>query len=480
MIKISIFRQFLYLNTSLEINKTVNSPLNFLSIRRIRFKSLSFFMSVPFTSLTIQDIADSIGVKLSNQELVSSIDRDCDQFIRKIVTQANAFCTSTRSYKLSPIHLDMVLESLGLPPLLGYDSVPNYMATPLSVDQADIFGVRENMCSLHSIVKEPIAPLSNNINHQLQWTLVEGTYTGKRSSSRDRSSKQRSENKSIERSVSVPNVSSIQHTDTQLNSSSALENPDKLNQSESKKCADDILSNEHQKYFISTINLLRSDTVHSLDVALYMISQEDKMQPLLPYFIQYITGKMTTDFNNVKSMKVLIRFTLSLVQNKSMNIPLYAHPFLRIIFSALLSSNVSSSDSNSSYTVCDTDVRRYAADALAVLIYRCESSFCEMREVIFNALQQALFDADTSLYAHYGAILGISSIGLIGKLLPHFRSYLRSIKFELDSSFNFQGQAVNSVLNLAKKVFFEFVAKSSDTEEKKIAENILEDIESIT
>ena len=447
-------------------------------------------MSASFSSLTIQDIADSIGIKLSNQDLINIIDRDCDQFIRQIIHQANAFCASTRSYKLSQFHIDMVLESLGLPPLLGYDSVPNYMATPLSVDQADLYGIKENMRSLYSVVDDPVAPLPNNITHQLQWTLVEGVYTGKRSSSRDRSSKQNRDSKSIERSVSVPNVSSIQHSDISRNSSinnsgnqfaasSANESSDKSNQNDSKKCADDVLSNEHQKYFISTINLLRSDTVHTLDVDLYMISEEDKMQPLLPYFLQFITGKMTLELHNVKSMKVLIRFTLALLQNKSMNIPLFAHPFLRIVFSALLSSNVSSSDPSSSYTICDTDVRRYAAEALAVLVCRCECCFRDMREVVFNSLTQTLFNPDTSLYAHYGAILGIKAIGFIRNILPHLKSYLRFIKFELHNEFNFQDKAANSVLILIQTSMSEFIAESSDQDEIELATHIIEDIKKI-
>ena len=108
---------------------------------------------------------------------------------------------------------------MNLPPLLGYDSAPSYMATPLSVDQADLYGIKENMQPVHSILDDPIIQISNNITHQLRWTLVEGVYTGKRSSSRDRSSKQSRETKSIERSVSVPNVSSIQHSEISRNPS---------------------------------------------------------------------------------------------------------------------------------------------------------------------------------------------------------------------------------------------------------------------
>lgn len=446
-------------------------------------------MSASFSTLTIQDIADSISIKLANQDIINYIDRDCEKFIRQIITQANAFCASTRSYKLSPVHIDMVLESMNLPPLLGYDSSPTYMANPLNIDQADLYGIKENMCPLRSIVDEPVFQMSNNITHQLRWTLVEGVYIGKRSSSRDRSSKQNRENKSIERSVSVPNVSSLPHSEITRNTStsntgnqfplSSAENTEKYSQSDSKKCADDILSNEHQQYFISTIKLLRNDTVNTLDCSLKKISEEDKLHTLLPYFLQYITGKMTLEFNNVKSMKVLIRFTLALLQNKSMNIPLYAHPFLRIVFSALLSSNVSSSDTSSSYTIYDADIRRYAAEALSVLVYRCESCFCDMKEVIFNSLAQSLFNPDTSLNAHYGAILGMKEIGFIGYALPHLKSYLRLIKFELGSTFNFQSEAAESVLKLIETTMYEFSMKSDDQDEKELADSIVNDIRRI-
>ncbi|OHT00779.1 hypothetical protein TRFO_07757 [Tritrichomonas foetus] len=432
--------------------------------------NLNQIMSVNFASLTIQAIADSLGIKLASPEIISFLEKDSEKYIRQIINQANALATSARAYKLSSSHIDIALESKGLPPLLGYDSIPNYVPTPLSVDQEDLFGIREDKTPLTETAQAPITPYPNLISHNLHWTLVEGIYAGKRSSSR--SSRPNREMKPIERSVSVPNVSSYQHSEVQRNLSV---DPTENKLSDSKKCADDILSGEHQKYFISTINLLRCDTVHSLDVALDMISEEDKMQPLLPYFIQYITGKMTLDLQEFTQMKVLIRFTHALIQNKSMNIPLYAHPLLRIVFTSLLAVNLSNE-----LFPDDSSIRKYAAEALFSLVKRCEGCFPEIKQVIFNSLVKILFNPDTTLNAHYGALLGIHEIGFFEVLLPHFRSYLKMIKFELISNLNLQNHAAEALLQLAKSMLFEFAFKCPAEDKKEHAKNLIDEIDRFT
>lgn len=441
-------------------------------------------MAANYATLTIQDIADLIGVKLSNQELIPIIEQDSTKYIKDVINQANAFCASARSYRLESTHIQMALQSNGSKSLLGYDSIPQYLSFPSDVDQADIYGAKEYSISLKSILNSTNTSLSNSYDHQLHWTLLEGSYCGKISSYAN-SSRPSRESKAIERSVSVPMAQPVDQADSKALSTAATSQTlnsdyliDQSLHSELHKCAFDILNSEHQDYFIATIKNLRSDVVNSLDIDLNMISEESKSQPLLPYFLQFIIGKITISMDDQQQMKVLIRFTLALLQNRYLNIPLFTHPFLRIVLTCLLFNNLTTDENLLNFSFIDSDIRRYASQALSVLVYRSESAYPELKEIIFNSLIQTLFDPNITLWSHYGALLGIKEIGMIEHALKHLGSYfkLMMIEFRLP----YQVQAAESIVQLATDILYEFGETTTSEEGKEMAKNLINEIQSLS
>ena len=427
-----------------------------------------------FATLTIQDIADSLGVKVQSSEQIAFIERDADNFIKQILRHAFSLCVSSRSIKMCSWHISQALESRGLSPLLGYDNPPIYSNSPVSVDQSDIFGAVEDVKGLGPISCGEVASAPENEAFNLRWTLVEGAFMD--NNPLYKAQKPPREMKPIERSVSVPNVASFQ----QQNQQQQMQSEQIVQQSvepkyESKKTADDMLSNEHQKYFISIINLLRCDTVNSLDVALALVAAEDKLHQLIPYFLQYVMGRMTMELHDYGHMLVIIRFVLALLENKSLNIPLYAHPFMRIVFTALVAESLSNQ-----VFPDDSLVRRYAAKALGILVNKCEDGFNGIRDVVFNSLIRTLFNPNATLWAQFGAILGIKEINYVDRLLPHFKSYIRQIRYELRSDITIQSQATEALFQLSKEVLWEFSKGCPINELKEMALATISEIDSIS
>lgn len=127
-------------------------------------------------------------------------------------------------------------------------------------------------------------------------------------------------------------------------------------------------------------------------------------------------------------MTNLIKITRSLIRNSSLCSSIYAHTFLKIIFSALIGA-----DYTSELHGDDTKLRELAADTLKLIIDKYQSCFHDIKICIFNSLIEVLFDPNTSLMAHYGAICGIEAIdeNAVKYIIPHLKHYLKMMDFEI-------------------------------------------------
>lgn len=360
-------------------------------------------------NLTIQTIGDSIGITIPTQFAVF-IEKHAKDYIKSFVKRAYAFSQTSKSFSLQKVHIEMALESQCEQPILGYDILPEYSTNHVSVDNIDLYGALEKRKELNNnnfIFNEKS---DFKMKYRCQWTLVEGIYTGnlyqRPNIEANKSIRQ------VERSISVPSVhqkSSYEHYQDKI------------------VFANDVLCREYQKFFLSIVNLLRYDSVFSIENALNKIVDENKLQPIVPYFIQFIFGKITINLDKPKEMIVLMRFALALGLNNSIYLGMYVHSFLKIAFTGLLS--LSFNDSSGEF---DVSIRDYSAELLGVICNRCHYYFKDMKIVIFNSLVNALFDTKLTLNSHYGALVGIMSLGdeFSKRLIPHLNSYLHIVKRE--------------------------------------------------
>ena len=398
-------------------------------------------MASAISHLTISAIADSLGVKLQDASLLNVIEQGTEVFLKSFLKDADAIYQSTRAYKLTTEHIEMVLEGRNMQPLYGYECVPNYAAQPVLVDSADLFAARETLCNLEEIVAAGAAAERACSIHKFNWTLVEGVEVGKRgagSAVRDRRRERDSKSKSMERSGSVPNVASFQHELTHVDASE---------HSETHKVVDDFVSPELQKFFVNSVNLLRFDTVSSFDATLDKLVEEDRLQPLVPSFLQWAFGKFTLRLREASDVFAVLELLRALAANRFVNCSLYAHAFLKVAFTGLLSVQLSR-DGN------DRFVRDSAAELLRVVCCRCEGDFVTLKESAFNALVNCLFNPAFSVAAHYGALAGIRALGppFVARLMPHIPGYVRCIGREMRKQENQKCEQLEVVLQMLREL----------------------------
>ena len=393
------------------------------------------------SALTVQAIADMLGIVLSKPTLSQSLAQETEELIQQYIRCASLLATNSRSHRLSCQHINRVLVAESRmnrifasdhhQRLYGYEFCPVGPYSAIPFEQTEIFLPREIEVRCKRAAEADVAALPVNQSFPFQFLLTEGVMGDKKMLSNRRLIVKAP--KPIERSLSAP-LGPLQQ------SAPALElqkfRPVNLMNRvfEKNQLVRDVVPNKLQLFFVKVVDLIRDDMPFKRDSALLYLQTEIGIQQLIPYFLQFIIGNMTLYYKNVGLMENLLKMTKSLINNEHICSDIYVHPFLRIVFSALLGN-----DYTSIFNGDDSKLREHAAEVLSLLVSKYESSYNGIREVSLNSLIKTLFNPNVSIMAQYGALCGIETIGirsnsLINKnILPHLKYFSKSLTIEARS-----------------------------------------------
>ncbi|OHT00659.1 hypothetical protein TRFO_32633 [Tritrichomonas foetus] len=393
------------------------------------------------SALTVQAIADMLGIILSKPTLCQTLAQETEDLIQQYIRSASLLATNSRSHRLSAQHINRVLISEHninriFPSddsnhrhqrLYGYEFCPVGQYTPVPFEQSELYLPREHDLNLKDIAKSEVPPIPNSQDFPFQFLLTEGVFADKKMLSNRRLIVKAP--KLIERSVSAP-LNQLQQSapPVELVRHAPFSIINKVYDQNS--IVRDVLSNNLLIYFVKTVDVIRDDTPIMRDSALSYLETDTGLQQLLPYFLQYIIGNMTLHYQNVPLMDNLLKLTQSLIKNESLYSHLYVQPILKIVFSCLVGN-----DNTTSLHGDDKKLRDHAAYVLQILLDKYEDCYLDIRSCVFNSLVNTIFDPNTSLMAHYGAICGIEAIGqgAVARIVPHMRHYLQMVNMEVRS-----------------------------------------------
>ena len=84
-----------------------------------------------------------------------------------------------------------------------------------------------------------------------------------------------------------------------------------------------VLSKELQMYYDKIIESLLSPTPELRNLAMESLSKDPGIQPLMPYFIQFLTDKVTKNVRNLQILWTMMRMIRALLDNKNLFIEPY-------------------------------------------------------------------------------------------------------------------------------------------------------------
>ncbi|KAI5518175.1 transcription initiation factor TFIID family [Trichomonas vaginalis G3] len=382
---------------------------------------------------------DALGIPVKHN-LLQIVADDAESYVKNILRKASILYRNSRAEKLMPKHLNTILESTHEKPLLGYNNSPSFLLSSVGFEQSEIFIVKDPIEKLTNAMDSKPATIPRMFPYGYQWFLVGGVPPERvvADHSADRSNDiSRSESFDILRPSSVDTTSRTYST---------------------RQYVADVVSSRHLAEYVRIINQLRDDTTNSRLKILDHIRKEPTLQPLIPYLLQFIINELATHYNEPVFVDIVISVACALLDNEFLSISLFAHALIRIALSILVTP-----DSSSMIAEEDAKIRSESAYLLKRVIERCESGYTEMRVAVFNYLVKILFNANSTLAAHYGALAGINvlGIGAISKLLGHIVPYCLLISAQKDS----RQQA--AYIELIGKLIHDMIAKIEDSPDEK-------------
>lgn len=353
---------------------------------------------------TIESISESIGIPLHNEDLILLLGNTVQSYLKQIISCAQTLRFANRKITLTREHINNALSIFNEQILLGYNKVPVYSVQSIPADNADLYPLKDISKSMEEEANK-IPPLLTNYSSPIHWVFVDDLLCSQKNTY------------SMKKSVSRSNHM-ISNSDTDIH------------------VANDHLSGELQTFFRMNLLLLRSDTANSIDLSLSVFETDTKYQPLLPYLIQYIYGKITENLTDDSFVLQIALLTRAIIRNSSLPITFFVHSFLNISLTLLLndlSKNI--------------QIREIGSEILGLICNRNELCFPEIRNVTFNILSSSLFSANGTIGSKMGAILGIEKIGVdyFSRLLPHLISWVR---------LTFSNSNLNKVISFQTNLFY--------------------------
>ena len=379
--------------------------------------------------LATQAIADSIGVNLPKTQLTTQVAQEGELYIQQWIGSAALLYANAHAGRLTVDHINRALLAENKQPLLGYNNNPSFLIVPASLEQAELLFPRETEVDLNEASEQVPAPVTQAFSYQ--YLLTEGVPVTRQSLST-----RRLVIKFPPSEKATPNPAASLEFNRRAPINLAKRAYEK------RQLVGDVVNGGLVCYFLRMVNLMRDDLVLSKDPALERLASDPGIEQLIPYFLQFVFGQVTVRLREVTVMNTMVEVTNAMMQNPCMSNAIYAHAFLKIAFSLLIGADYGSLVQDD-----DTAMRNNAARLLQLMCERFQGAFPSIWQAVFNRLVACLFSPQTTLAAHYGALVGIQALGpaYVAKALPHLISYSRMVQHEQKLACERQTFGLNSV-----------------------------------
>ncbi|EAY01705.1 hypothetical protein TVAG_316930 [Trichomonas vaginalis G3] len=346
---------------------------------------------------TVKSIADQLGIKIKNDALAESLAQDAEYRVSKFIQPlVNYFENSADKY-LTTDHINHILRVQAIPPIFGFTNKSELELTPpQSTQDTTFYAYIDKKVELSQICNETTQTQNRPREIKTSYKLINGQIIN-----------------NMRTSNPASNDNGIKSIFDQFNKSGNTFDP------MSKDKEQNELTEDLKSFYTSIVselsNPVENETVYE------ELSQTGGIQPLIPYFLHFFYFQIASFLDKIEAMKAVGKAVVALLINRSVQIDIYAHSFMKIGI-CLATKEV--------ITKCareDCYIRDIGANIVSLITSRCLNSFPNADIECFNYFNDIIFSENNSIHVLYGALSGIFSLGndYIERILPHLPFILR-------------------------------------------------------
>ncbi|GAB1202275.1 hypothetical protein APSETT445_000886 [Aspergillus pseudonomiae] len=317
----------------------------------------------------------SVGIVNLNNDVTENLARDVEYRIAQVLEEALKFMRHSRRTLLTTQDIAQALRVLDVEPLYGYEST-----RPLRFGEASLgpgqplFYVEDEEVDFEKLINAPLPKVPREISFTAHWLAVEGVQP------------------SIPQNPTSADSRNLELMSKGPNANSTLAAMSGSGNVAVKPLVKHVLSKELQLYFEKVCSAFLDESSEEYRTSAYSSLREDPgLHQLVPYFVQFISEKVTHGLKDIFVLTQVMRMAEALVQNKS----LYVDPYL--------GGNADLSEQFS--------LRELAASLLGLIAKKYSHSSHTLKPRLARSCLKTFLDPSKPFGAHYGAIIGLQAVG---------------------------------------------------------------------
>ncbi|KAJ2904319.1 TATA box binding protein associated factor [Zalerion maritima] len=348
----------------------------------------------------VKDVAEAVGITNLPEESVRCLAQDVEYRIGQVLVEAMRFMRAARRTTLTIHDLTQALKVLDADPLYGYDTT-----RPLRYGEASLgpgqplFYIEDEEVDFEKLINAPLPKVPRDATFTAHWLAIEGVQPA------------------------IPQ----NPTTSESRSQELLPKPGAANPALAALAGNDNLSfRPAVKHMISTELILYFDKIQNAlldtnpddevarlrEAALESVRSDPGIQQLLPYFVSYIANQITHHLDDSFCLRQMMELTTALIANPTLFIDPYATSLCQSALTCLLGRKLGGADYSGTDQVKESyELRELAASLVGQIARKFSKSNAQLRPKLVRTCLKHFLDPDKPLAAHYGAILGVSSVG---------------------------------------------------------------------
>ncbi|KAL2197684.1 TAF6-like protein [Corynascus similis CBS 632.67] len=345
----------------------------------------------------VRDVADSIGISLSDEPL-RVLAQDVEYRIGQVIVESLRFMRAANRTTLTVQDVSLALKVLDVEPLYGYEST-----RPLRYGEASLgpgqplFYIDDEEVDFEKVINTPLPKVPRDMSFTAHWLAVEGVQpsipqnpTTAETSSKDLLPKGPGANPALAALAGNDNVSfrpSVKH----------------------------VISKELILYFDKIQAAILDDDpdeekTRLREAALESVRSDSGLHQLLPYFVNFITNQVTHHLDDLFILRQMMELAEAVIQNPNLFLDPYASALSAPVLTCLMSRKLGGGDGADTLRE-QYSLRELAASLLEMVARKYGATNALLRPKLTRTCLKHFLDPARPPAVLFGAIRGVVASG---------------------------------------------------------------------
>ncbi|KAF8468848.1 hypothetical protein BDZ91DRAFT_721234 [Kalaharituber pfeilii] len=389
---------------------------------------------------TIKDVAEAVGIANLSDDVAKNLAMDVEYRIHQVLQEALKFMKHAKRTVLTTQDISHALRVLDIEPLYGYDTTRPVRFGEASLGPGQpMFYVEDDEVDFEKLVNAPLPKVPREVSMTAHWLAIEGVQPAIPQNPTPQESRAETTSKGSLTNSSVAALGSAENATV-------------------KPLVKHILSKELQLYFEKVCGAVLDESNEPLRAAAFSSLRHDPgLHQLLPYFVQFVSEKVTHGLKNLFTLSMMMQFTWAILENEHLFIEPYVSSIVPPVLTCLIGKRLGDpAIAAHQNPPAHFELRDLSASLIALLCRRFGDSTHTLKPRLTRTCLKAFLDPSKPPGTHYGAIAGLHAIG--GKesvrvlIIPNLTLYETVLKEGLSSEDEMKKVEAEMVLAVIVKV----------------------------